>query len=375
MTDAASSTPLMDLIQNKKVVVCCGAGGVGKTSCSAALALAGARAGRRVLVLTIDPSKRLAETLGVSQNPTEPVALDEDLLRGIGIEKPAALDAWMLDPKIVSDHVVHKLSNSKADAEKLMENRIYKNVTAMVAGMQEYTAVEAMYEFINDGRYDLVILDTPPSRNALHFLEAPGRIQAFLDGRVFRFFLPDGSGGGGLIKKAASKVLDAVMDLAFGKETRRDLMGFFGLFSGILMHLSRDAGEMRSFFASSEVAFLVVTSPAQEALEEAEYFERKTRDELSLNLCGYILNRSIAEVGERKIPSEELLSSLSADGAKALNELAQREKQQTLVHQELLATLQARMSDGAIAVAAPYLSQGVNDLDSLVKLVEDFEKH
>ena len=162
--------PLFKLLMKRRVVVCCGAGGVGKTTTSAALAIAAARAGRRVLVVTIDPSKRLAEALGVDRNPTEPVKVGQDT--GLLNHCKGSLEAWMLDPQLIADNVVQRFSSSKSDASTLMSNPIYRNVTAMVAGMQEYTAVQALYEFINEDRYDLVILDTPPSRDALRFLDA-----------------------------------------------------------------------------------------------------------------------------------------------------------------------------------------------------------
>ena len=192
-----------DVLANKRVIVCCGAGGVGKTTVSASLALAAARAGRRVLVVTIDPSRRLAETLGVSRNLPEPTELPAERLAAAGVSAPGSLAAWMLDPQLVSDRVVHGFSKSEDDARRLLANPIYQNVTAMVAGMQEYTAVEALHGFVRDDRYDLIVLDTPPSRNALRFLEAPHRASGFLDGRVFNLFIP---GEGSIIRRFASRL-------------------------------------------------------------------------------------------------------------------------------------------------------------------------
>src|SRR4051812_3115558 len=146
-----------ELIRNRRVIVCCGAGGVGKTTTAAALSLAAARAGRRVLVLTIDPSKRLAETLGVSRNPPTPVAVPPDRQIAAGIHAPASLDAWMLDPKLVADESVRRLTKNPEDAERVLGNRIYQQVSSMVAGMHEYTAMEALHRLVNEGRYDLVV--------------------------------------------------------------------------------------------------------------------------------------------------------------------------------------------------------------------------
>ena len=149
------------LLQDKRVVVCCGAGGVGKTTVSASLAIAAARSGRRVLVVTIDPSKRLAEALGVDRNPIEPVSVSPEFAQQAGIR--GQLSAWMLDLQLVADRVVQSFSKNPDEARRLLDNKIYRNVAAMVAGMQEYTAVQALYEFVQNDEYDLVILDTPPS--------------------------------------------------------------------------------------------------------------------------------------------------------------------------------------------------------------------
>src|SRR5262249_19564947 len=146
---SAKAPPTIEsLVRGQRIIVCCGAGGVGKTTTAAALALAGARLGRRVLVLTIDPSRRLAETLGVTRNPPKPVRLPEDRLTQAEIVPPATLEAWMLDPKLVSDEAVRRLVKNDAEADRVLQNRIYQHVTAMVAGMHEYTAMEALHRFV-----------------------------------------------------------------------------------------------------------------------------------------------------------------------------------------------------------------------------------
>ena len=371
MSDAATTgTPLARLIHDRRVIVCCGAGGVGKTSVSAALALGAARQGRRVLVVTIDPSRRLPEILALSRNPPRPVSLPSDRLAAVGIRPPGFLDAWMLDPQMVADSVVRRMSSSEKEASSLLTNRIYRNVTSMVAGMQEYTAVEAIHGFIKDKRYDLIILDTPPSRNALHFLKAPGRITSFMDGRIFRFFLP---GTTSLIKRATSAVLNKVLDLAFGQASRKELLTFFGLFSTILKRISSDAEEMRLFFQRRDVAFVVVTSPAQEALKEALYFEKKTSKDLKLNLSGYILNRSLAFDTGKALPDDGYFagSAIPAAARRKLRHLAEQELFISRQHRELLANLRSRLGkqQGVFAEALPYLSEGVADMKALLRLV------
>ncbi|MEE2645454.1 MAG: ArsA-related P-loop ATPase, partial [Myxococcota bacterium] len=215
------------LLQQQRVLVCCGAGGVGKTTSAAALALSAARLGRKTLVLTIDPSKRLAETLSISRDAPAPTALSIPAFEALGLPSEQ-LSAWVLDPKQVSDRVVFERSGARAT--RLLTNPIYQGVSAMVAGMQEYTAIEALHRFIGDARYELIILDTPPSRHALRFLDAPTRVQRFLDRRIFQLFLPQR----GLIGRVAGRINAEVLDPAFGPAVNPQLRELFEDFSPIL---------------------------------------------------------------------------------------------------------------------------------------------
>lgn len=366
-----SRVTIPQLIETKRVLVCCGAGGVGKTTVSASLALAAARAGKRVLVVTIDPSKRLAETLGVARNRPAPVALPAERLARIGVAAPGSLSAWMLDPQTVSDAVVDSHSRTPGDAARLKANPIYRNVSSMVAGMQEYTAVEALYGFVRDDHYDLVILDTPPSRNALRFLDAPERVGAFLDRRIFNLFVP---GEGGAIRRMAASLIEKVMDVAFGENTRRDLQTFFDLFGQILGQLNHHQHEMQAFFKSPAVGFLLVTSPRQAALTEAFYFEAKTRDELGLPLAGYVLNQSLAATAHLPVPhAADLPASASATLRAALDvltPLAQIEADQATAHRALGEALAARSGPEGLALVLPLLADGASELETLVDLAD-----
>lgn len=358
-----------ELLREKQVVVCCGAGGVGKTTVSASLAVAAARMGRRVLVITIDPSKRLAETLGVSRNPVEPVEISGERLTAIGVEPPGSLAAWMLDPGLVADSVVKRFSKSKEEERSLLGNRMYKNISSIVAGMQEYTAVQALYEFVKSGKYDLIILDTPPSRDALRFLEAPSRASGLLDLRVFSLFMP---GERNVIRRAASALLEKVMDLAFGVDTRKELQLFLSGFSAILARLKSNVKEMQDYFKTDKVAFLLVTSPAEEALLEARHFERKAKS-LDLPVAGYVLNSSMAFHDDLVFPRTELLGvDPSPDARSALEKLrglAEIEEVEVNRHRELLTELRGRATAG-IARALPRLPDAVSDLTAVRTLAD-----
>ncbi|MBI3541903.1 MAG: ArsA family ATPase [Deltaproteobacteria bacterium] len=363
--DAGDAEKLRAIVREARIVVCCGAGGVGKTTTSGALALAAASLGRKVLVLTIDPSKRLAETLGVSRNPPKPVPVELERLGLAGRGASAgSLDAWMLDPKLIADEAVRRIVRNPTEVEKLLQNRIYQSVTTMVAGMHEYTAMQALHRFVEENRYDLVVLDTPPSRHALDFLEAPGRLSRFLDGRVFRMFMPSeqGSSAFGGLKRAAGGLVHRVLNGVLGPEFSSDLTVFFGVFAGVLGTISRDVTGMREFLSRPEVSFLLISSPAAAALEEALFFQDKTR-ELKLPFRGFLLNRSHAADAERAFPdaaglspSGGELSPAARSGLEKLGRLAAAERELITRDQKLLGDLKRRAGEGGFAVALPTLS-------------------
>lgn len=356
-------------LREKRIIVCCGAGGVGKTTTSAALAVAAAQDGRRVLVLTIDPSKRLAEALGVTTNTPEPVRVRPEREALAGIHAPGTLSAWMLDPKLVADAAVKRLVRDPKKLAELLANPIYQQVTQMIAGMQEYTAMEALHGFVERGDYDLVILDTPPARNALNFLDAPRRLGEFMDGRIFRMLLPEQESGpfGGTTRMMAAKVLTGV----FGDEFFADLQVFFAAFSTIFAQLNGNAQKMRERMQQKDVIFLLVTSPVRTAVDDALYFEDRLR-ELSLPLGGLILNRSRQINADRPMPGPHLLPEGATDAHRRalahLSQLAEREREQEAEHRELRATLVAHAPEDIAVLVVPEFPGGIDDLPGLGEL-------
>ena len=356
------------LVAEKRVVVVCGAGGVGKTTVSAALALAGARQGRRVLVLTIDPSKRLAETLGVSQNLPEPLDLDEATQRRAGIRAPGNLSAWLINPTAVAQRVVGGLKEDPGVVQGLLQNRIFKNLSQMIAGMQEYTAMESLHQLLASGKWDLIVLDTPPSRNALNFLEAPERLVRFLDGRILRMFLAK---KGGLFRAATASLVWKVLGAVFGEEFFKEVRLFISGFGPLMDVLCGNAQEMKQRLQGPDVAFLLVTSPAPQALEEAFDFHRRI-EEMRLPFGGFILNRSRAEAG-RRFPGPALVSGVpSEEQATALRKLialAEEEQLQSAADEETLAQLQKMTGGGTVTMAVPERPGGVSNLEDLTQLL------
>ena len=365
--------PMLDLIDNRRIIVVCGAGGVGKTTTATGLALAAARRGRRVLALTVDPSKRLAQTLGVARNLKEPTSIPQDRLEQAGIEPPGSLEAWMLDPKLVSDRLVARLSKDPEEQARLMNNRIYRGISRMIAGMQEYMAMEALHEFYRNGRYDLVVLDTPPSRNALAFLDGPRRMGQFLDGRIFSLFVP--SEERSVVRKAARHLIDRINTLVFGEQTYGDMQEFFGSFGSILKIINSNAGKMLNLLKNrDEVAFLLVTSPTDSSVDDVTDFRKRTV-EMGLPCAGFILNRSQALAGDRIFPDGNLWADgLSADamtGLEKLQKLARIEMAEHEAHRELLQHLAQRAGEG-FAVATPTIPGGANELGGLLEITDSF---
>ena len=361
---------LSDLIRNKRVIVCAGSGGVGKTTTSTAIALAAAREGRRVLALTVAPSRRLAETLGVDRNLPRPVPVPPERLAEAGIDDPTLLEAWMLDPGVVADDFVNRFAESPEQAQRLQRNRIYRQVSRMIAGMQEYTAMEALYGFLNEGRYDLVVLDTPPSRNALDFLYGPSRLASFFDGRIFQLFVPGERRS--MIRRAASRLVNSVNSAVFGEETYAELQEFFVQFGSIFQRMNKNAAAgLDSLRDPETVAFVLVTSPAGEAMTDAFFFRRKTI-ELDLPFRGFVLNRSQAAIDDRVAPPDDLFgaapNATQASALAKLQKLALFEQAAVERDRDLLNTLIHDAGDSAVAVALPMIPGGAERMESLVRL-------
>jgi anion-transporting ArsA/GET3 family ATPase len=358
--------PIAGILRQKRVVVVCGAGGVGKTTTSAALALAAAARGLRALVLTIDPARRLAEAMGTPAHASAPAAVPRERLEAVGVPAAGTLDAWMLDPGVVFERLIHRLA-SPATARAILETRLYRHLTELVAGMQEYTAAEALYEYASADRYDLIVLDTPPSRNALGFLDAPGRLSSFLDGQIVQFFMP--SRGGGILRRAG-RLVGSVFSRAFGEQFVGELQAFLGAFSGLFGTLRAHGAGVRALLQSPRTSFLLVTSPEEAALREALYF----RDQIlarELPFAGFVLNRSLARVRELSHPDTLAPEAREVEARTALRKLghlADREHAQAGRDSALLERLASLAGPDRFAVAAPHLGDAVEDLPGLLEL-------
>jgi anion-transporting ArsA/GET3 family ATPase len=269
------------------IIVCCGSGGVGKTTTSAALALRAAERGRSVVVLTIDPARRLAQSMGIEtlDNTPRPVP-------GVGAGG-GSLDAMMLDMKRTFDEVVETQA-SPEKARQILENPFYIALSSSFAGTQEYMAMEKLGQIHADSQrdhtYDLIVVDTPPSRSALDFLDAPARLSRFLDGRFIKLLLAPAKGPARLMTAGLTMVTNALTKV-LGAQVLRDMQTFVAAFDTLFGGFRLRAQKTFQLLQADETAFLVVAAPEPDALREAAYFvERLSEDDMPL--AGLVVNRA-----------------------------------------------------------------------------------
>jgi anion-transporting ArsA/GET3 family ATPase len=282
-------TGIASLLEHKRIAICAGAGGVGKTTTSAAIAMGMAARGLRVAVLTIDPAKRLANSLGLPELGNEERRVDPERFAEAGLEMRGELWAMMLDAKRTWDEVIERHASDAKTRDAVFSNRIYQELSNAVAGSTEYMAMEKLYELYHEGRYDLLVLDTPPTRNALDFLDAPERLSRFVDSRSLQFFLRPGRLGLKVFGRG-SGILFSVLKRVTGIDLLRDLSEFFQSFGDMATGIGERAGRVGELLGARETTFLLVTSPQRDAIDESVFFRRRLR-ESKLPFGGAIVNR------------------------------------------------------------------------------------
>jgi len=358
-------------IAGKRVIVCAGSGGVGKTTTSAALAMGLAARGQKVAVVTIDPARRLADSLGLEELGNEPRLVDPQRFAGHGIEIEGELWAMMLDPKHTFDDLITQLAPDERHRDEVLGNRIYQELSGAVAGSQEFTAIAKLYELDRSGEFDVLVLDTPPSRNALDFLDAPDRLTSFLEGRALRVFLAGPTGLAAKIVGRGTGVVFSVLQKVTGVDLLTDLSVFFRALGGLLDGFRERAAGVKALLADPATTFLVVTSPEREPVEEAIFFAAKLAD-AHLPFGGLIVNRVTPSEGldaEPDAVAAELTEALGADLARRVaatyrdaRALAQRDA-------AAIARLQREIGDPE-PLLIPQLGGDVHDVDGLVRVHE-----
>ena len=273
----------------KRICICTGSGGVGKTTTAAAVAMGLAARGQRVAVVTIDPARRLASSLGLEHLGNEPRLVDPAHFAGEGLELRGELWAMMLDAKRTFDELIELLAPDTATCEEILANRVYQELSSAVAGSQEFTAVAKLYELDASGRFDAIVLDTPPSRNALDFLDAPQRLTGFLEGRSLKILTAPTGAAAAIAARGSGLVFSALRHVT-GVDLLADLSAFFRVLSGVVDGFAERASAVSRLLADPATTFLIVASPEPAPVEEAIFFRHRLRD-AGMPFGGLIVNR------------------------------------------------------------------------------------
>ena len=358
----ATGPGLRPLVEEKSIIICCGSGGAGKTTTSAALALAGARAGRDTCVVTIDPARRLADALGISELDNTPKVIEGDW--------PGRLSAMMLDAKGTFDELVHRYSADEEQGERILSNRLYRNLTSALAGTQEYMAAEKLYELHESGSFDLVVVDTPPTRNALDFLDAPGRLTRFLENRVFRLLLMPTRASLKALTLATHALLRTISKVA-GAEIVDDAIAFFRAFEGMEEGFRDRARRVEQLLEHEGTAFVLVAAPRRDSVDEAHFFADRLA-EAHQPVSALVVNRLHPRFDgddlalPETFPAEDV-SGLDADEAAAVLDSLRRNWSELEVVAEreegFVRTIREKVEGTVVRV--PFLDQDVHDLEGL----------
>jgi anion-transporting ArsA/GET3 family ATPase len=359
-----------EVLRGKGVCICAGSGGVGKTTTSAAIAAGMAARGKKVCVLTIDPAKRLADSLGLEQLGNEASRVDPALFERQGVEMKGELWAMMLDAKATFDDLVSRHAPDEESRDRVLGNRIYQQISNALAGSQEYMAMEKIFELHSGGEFDLLVLDTPPTRNALDFLDAPRRLTQFIEGRSLRVFMKP-TGIAAKVAGRGATVALSVLKRIVGFDLLADLSEFFTAFSGMVDGFQERAKRVNELLADPGTCFLVICGPQGEPISEAVYFHRKLI-EAKLPFGGVIVNKVHYPSEHLRGNGEGLRTALEqalgdsrladrvAENFSDYQALADRDKRNI---EHLAVQLRTRS-----VIQVPYLDEDVHDLAGLAEI-------
>ncbi len=349
-----------------RIIVCCGSGGVGKTTTAAALGLRAAEMGRQVCVLTIDPARRLAQAMGLSEldNTPRPV---------VGIEGDGSLSAMMLDMKRTFDEVVESHSDAER-AQAILDNPFYQALSSSFAGTQEYMAMEKLGQLRTEadraGTWDLIVVDTPPSRSALDFLDAPDRLGTFLDGRFIKILTAPARGAGrgiGKLLGAGLGLFSGVLTKILGAQLLTDLAAFVGAVDTMFGGFRERAEATYALLKDPGTSFVVVAAPERDALREASFFVDRLEQD-GMPIAGLVLNR-VQEVRAPELTVEEATTAAArlaeSDPRTAALLRLHADRLRNAERQERLAR-RFTAAHPEVAVTEVYaLAEDVHDLDGL----------
>jgi len=346
------------IVSERRTIVCAGSGGVGKTTTAAVLAMEAARRGRRAVVVTIDPAKRLADTLGIGSLSNDPKKIDGPW--------PGELWAMMLDTKSTFDNLVTTYSEDPKQAERILANPFYRNISGALSGTQEYMAGEKLYELHQNADYDLIVVDTPPTRNALDFLDASRRLTRFLDHRLFKMLMAPTRAYMKAVNVAAQAFVRTVGKVV-GSEVLDDALAFFQAFEGMEAGFRERAAAVQSLLSSDETAYVLVASPRADTVEEAAYFARKLA-QTHLPVEALIVNRMHPRFGEGRGDADRARAeTLAGSAIGSLYANLADFRQMADEEEGELAGLAEQVAPAPV-VRVPFLADDVHDLGTLTEI-------
>jgi anion-transporting ArsA/GET3 family ATPase len=356
-----------DRLEGKRICIVAGSGGVGKTTTSAAIAMGLAAEGKRVAVVTIDPAKRLASALGLEQLGNEPHLVDPAVFATAGLEMRGELWAMMLDAKRTFDDLIERLAPDAESRDEILGNRIYQELSGAVAGSQEFTAIAKLYELDREGGFDVLVLDTPPSRNALDFLDAPDRLTSFFEGRALKLFLAP-TGIAAKVVGRGTGVVFSVLKRVTGVDLLQDLSVFFRALGGIIDGFTERARGVKALLADPGTTFLIVTSPQPEPVEEALFFHGKLA-EAGMPFGGLVVNRVTPQSQTDPVD----VAAVATDLDDALGSSLAKKVAKTYADEQAIAARDAasivrlaRATGADDAIIVPLLDGDVHDVEGLL---------
>jgi anion-transporting ArsA/GET3 family ATPase len=364
MSGSSQHASLGARLARHEVIVCAGTGGVGKTTIAAALGVAAAYRGDRVCVLTVDPARRLKDALGVGHLGNDPVKLQGPW--------PGELWALMLDPQETFDGLVKRYARGQEQIDEIMDNRMYRALAQSLSGTHEYMAAEKLYELSTSGRFDTVVVDTPPTRNALDFLDAPGRLARFLENRLFRLLLAPTRAYLRAVSVPLQALLRTISRVA-GAEIVDDAIGFFRAFDGMEDGFRERFRHVADLLSSTRTGFVLVVAPRQDSIEEAEYFARRLMKE-SMEVAAIVVNRlhptfdldtrSVQEELHKADPDNPCSKALRAH-LRNVSEIREASHRETSSYEPLV-----KLLPNAFLAKVPFLVPAPSDTEALETLAK-----
>lgn len=386
-----------DLVSGHDIIVCVGAGGVGKTTTSAAIALKEALAGKKVLVLTIDPARRLADALGIPRVGSDEHHIPLDNLRlelrssnKTGGSDNGGLWAMMLEAKRTFDQMIERYAPNREAAQTILKNPVYQHVSGALSGSQEYMAIEKLSELHDAHKYDLIVLDTPPSANALDFFTAPERMMSFLDQGVLQWFLkPYLTLSRFSVKtfKVTSRAFLKVVEKLLGGQIIQDVLDFFEGFEGMYDGFKQRAETVDRVLRRSRTAFVLVATPSRTTLDDAQVFLSKLKS-MGMPLLSVVINRATKPPAGVNLSFPDGTANLSesimrefTDAAEADARLVKSMIGNALDYRELISqeianirNFRGKIANGVSTYIVPRLDEDIHSIDGLNKL-GDFLYH